>query len=880
MEHASRALSKTKQGVLCSSACRGRNALRWLTPCHPSGTSCDPCRLRKGKCDRYSRMLSRARALGLSSAETLPASEQQTVACSLCLARGLRCTVSQPRRKFRTGRLVSVIERSQLEEGARGQPTCAVAASSTASIPASLETLHGSSAENLLGVATLTPSLLNACVQAYMLDVQPCRGILHPAYFSQNYSAFLDPSEPPTGVPCHPVLLLAIACIGAGQLGPPIAPKGHLAKFELRQHLAARYQEWFEETDWSEWYKKTDACDIVEAAFIMTELRFGSVQDANDTLTEDQEPPSYTPRGGGPVWRAGAHRTVNGLPSCPPPLDSNGSKALVRLDPCSYEFLIHAALRLGIHRRPRLRANCEQGDPLTHVDINGTPITSRESFRRVRVFWSIFFTDTFTSFARRLSPRIGDDDYDLDLPRWQKPSEARSISDTNQQGQGPLGDYTLYSRPSASTVSDPEPANQLLQPQRLMQFDSLHLEYVLRLVFIVRAMSLNFVSARSMNHGVRSEDVARAMAALHTWQEQLPRELRWELHCTSLLTASASTSSFSNSHTARRNAIKSLVLELIFHSQVLGIWSSVSDFGLRHSQPEATEAINLLMERLGLGMQGREEGQNTPGSHSSHGSDCAGKGRPRHERTQDVAGVSAGEHGDLLLQLELRTLESLYRVCAVSEDAAKLGLLRCSRSMFMCVLAAYGHFGLQYLRNKIDNPPPMREQHELAKLCRAVEQLSDAIINVDSWPDASASASHLRKAATTARRHLLGQLEPLLRTEQAGDKMAGGDILLPHLSFPSSTVFDGQSNTAAAVAGQTPSHGHLQTVDEDAAPASIDDVEMLSFMSGEPFEGQPSDWLATFLAEEILIYPAEGPSTTSASPGVVAGADQQGITPA
>ena len=303
------------------------------------------------------------------------------------------------------------------------------------------------------------------------------------------------------------------------------------------------------------------------------------------------------------------------------------------------------------------------------------------------------------------------------------------------------------------------------------------------------------------------------------------------------------------------------------------MWSSVFDFGIRHSKAEPTEAINLLMERLGLGMQGREEGQNTPGSHPSHGSDRAGERRPRHEWTQDVAGVSAaGEHGDLLLKLELRTLESLHRVCAVSEGAAKLGLLRCSRSMFMCVLAAYGHFGLQCLRNKIGNPTPMQEQHELAKLCEAVEQLSDAIVSVDSWPDASASASHLRKAATTARRHLLGQLEPLPQTEQAGDKMAGGDILLPHLPFPSSIVFDGQSNTAAAVGAQAPSHGHLQTFDEDAASASIDDVEMLSFMSGEPFEGQPSDWLATFLAEEILIYPAEGPSTTSASPAVVAGA--------
>jgi hypothetical protein len=165
--------------------------------------------------------------LKLRSTTLLPVLEVTRIVCSPCHSRGLHCTFGQPlQTKFRHGKRIAHIQRSQLEgeslpskDSDNPPPSPTLIAISTP-LPA---------ASDLLGVPGLTRTLLEACIRAYFSEVQPCRPVLHPEDFFNSYEAFWQPLHLQKVTACHIALLIAVACLGAGQLSAPVSLPGSVA---------------------------------------------------------------------------------------------------------------------------------------------------------------------------------------------------------------------------------------------------------------------------------------------------------------------------------------------------------------------------------------------------------------------------------------------------------------------------------------------------------------------------------------------------------------------------------------------------------------------------------------------------------------------------
>jgi hypothetical protein len=559
---------------------------------------------------------------------------------------------------------------------------------------------------DLFNVAGLTRTLLEACIRAYFDDVQPCRPVLHPEDFFKSYEAFWQPLEhlKMDVTACHSILIVAVACLGAGQLSAPISESGSLAKFNLRDRLHTRYQEMIDSTDWSYWYRRKDACDIVEAAYIMSEFSVGSLDEEQEALGVDEMLGRSTQSTcGGPIWRISAPRVIDGVRSVPVPRNTS----IFNINPCSHQFAVQLALRLGVNRRCKRRLDCPQGDERTLIDVNQISITPKENFRRIRVFWSLFMMDTFRSFSKRLSPLIGDDDYDQDLPRWTKRPEAKAvISNSNTDGKGLLKDYSLY-QPSSVEASDPKPGTLTMQPTRFIKFDGLLIENMLRLVFLIRSLSLHFVSIRSQSKGIWTRDIIRAIKALRSWKKQKPQEISWDTHSQDLLHNSLRSKSTFQNH---RNAKRTLVHEFLYHSLIMGIWASVEDFGIRTGSLQPTEAASLLLERFDL--------------------------ESKVVNLLDQASQSE----EVKHQLHEFINESFIRMAKVVKEAGQLGFLRCSRSQMMGVTAAYALYGCRTLVKKCNTKAVVLD---ISSIMSCTKDLIEALRSIDSWIDAVPIADQL-----------------------------------------------------------------------------------------------------------------------------------------
>lgn len=788
------------------------------------------------------------------------------VACSQCQSRGLRCTFIQSGAKYSRGRRIVEIQRARQR---------IVHVHSTSSLDGIQRPLKLDASNNVLGIAGLTRTLVDACVRNFFSDIHSCRPILHPDHFSQSYEAFWQHSSQETCKvqPCHSVLILAIACLGAGQLEAPVAEQDSLAKFHLRNRLAARYQEWFEEYDWNGWYHQTDACDIVEAALLMSELQVGMLDEEQDALDKEdiiaKNNSASTVKG--PIWRMSAPRIINGLCSVPGPSARTRQKGIFSLDPCSHEFMIRAALRLGINRRPKTRVECSKDDPKTLQDVNGTYITPRESFRRVRVFWSVFLLDTFQCFGKRQSPYIGDDDYDQDLPRWSNLDFPIQYQENHKPNHSnPLYDYSPY-KAKKDTPSDPEPANRLAQPVEFIRFDEMASQNVFKLLFIVRATSLYFVSVRSARMGIWSRDVTRVLSGLRAWSDQLPREISWDLHYSLVQRSQTSIAIVHDSTLMLRNAKRTLLLEYLYHSLLVGIWASIEDFGLRRVKMEETESISLLLARLGL-----------------HGQELW---------PDEVLCDEENVMNDLMHQL----IKSFFRMGSLAEQAAEFNILRCSRTQLMSVTATYALLGCGIMAEKIEKrtttwPTSTNDYEEIFfHVSTCTEKLIKALDSIDTWLDAPEIARQLRQVFTDLKRLGTVSLDDKKIVEglaKSKDLVISADMLRmfkvevtidniggllvtsqPFHSFEkrakkSSTIHEEVLSFVGESEIITPKEALQWMKPGEVAKTTqnLGDVEKLSFNAYQSLGQQSHDWLSSFLSQEILLAaqtPIERGTSTS-----------------
>lgn len=100
---------------------------------------------------------------------------------------------------------------------------------------------NSSKGVGVLGVEGLTRSLLEQCFKMFFCYIAPTRPILHLENFMEGYSnCWLTSSEKKVAPPDE-LLLLAVACLGAGLLEPPIADRESMAKFKLQHRLSQRY---------------------------------------------------------------------------------------------------------------------------------------------------------------------------------------------------------------------------------------------------------------------------------------------------------------------------------------------------------------------------------------------------------------------------------------------------------------------------------------------------------------------------------------------------------------------------------------------------------------------------------------------------------------
>ncbi|PWN86935.1 hypothetical protein FA10DRAFT_289042 [Acaromyces ingoldii] len=695
----------------------------------PQPPSCDACRLRKVRCDKKERLDQRAQELGTASA-LLPEAEVEATACSKCLTQGLRCTFehgSRKRAKLRNGKRILAIQSSQLQQQGHPSPmneaaststlkqpstcTCSCACSCTCACTCAFaQTSHSAPAatNGLLGVEGMTRSLLEQCFKMFFRYVAPIRPILHLDHFWDAYLSYYDQQQQQqqteqgkaeAPVAADELLLLAVAGLGAGLLEPSMASLGSEAKFKLQDRCVERYSVLFEERDWTDWHQRSNAGDVVEAMYLMTDFDEEVPQGRRDS----HEATSGTR---GSPKTSSSYRQMTDVPKGGQ--EHKAKEGPLRRGIFSHTLLVEMAMSLRVNRAPQRRTDCAEGETRPFRDADGSFITAKELFRRKRIFWVIFTHDTLRCFARRESPRIGDDDYDQDLPklsavdgrskeRQEQPRKVRA-----GKGADPLIDFSIYQTGDATDPSvNPAPANVTTQPARSVRFDGLYLEHNLRFVFLVRAVAMHFVSPRSQGKGIRVRDVDNAVSALRLWKQELPGELRWERNVRPLAAQHVTEGDARKSapigwELARRNAIKALSLQYLYHGTILCLWSAVKDFGLRTGQ-DVTEQASLLVFRMKSKPDGKEAVDE-----------------------QDCADSDTGGRVDKLAK------SSFDHFVQVTREAQPHGLLRCSPNAFLKTIVAFVHLGIGMAANEA-------EPGAVAHIAECCHSLVAALSTIDSY---------------------------------------------------------------------------------------------------------------------------------------------------
>lgn len=646
------------------------------------GVSCDACKFRKVRCDRRTKL------------ENKPFDQDENdVACSVCSQHGIRCTYTPTGPRRRRGKRIVAIQKSQFEGGSdsnskdhagyedeiiqatesKASPTIKTEPSLEFDIPifdqerkldpielAKNSVKPSNEASNaihtgLFGVRGLNRALVDSCVQHYFKYAAACQPILRHEIFSARYLMFFTLFEKNNGqlplsmektdnlytTPLSILLILSVACVGASFLEPPICEPGSSAKFRLQNRLALRFQELYQEKELIT-HLKDEGSDIVEACYIIADAKLKVLGNEQTGMESD--------------WNSIIQA----------PADSRSSLDPLRTNPSTSEAVIRMIFSMGMNKKPKRREDCPPDDQRKLIS-GGVFITEIENYRRTRTFWSVFIQDAFTSFRARRNVKIGDDDYDLDLPRFIEMKDGQYTST-------PWLEAKIHETlPSDASHALKEP-HMTLTPVHFGRADALQYEMLLRLAFVIRTVTIRFVSPRAQGRGVLITDVEKATASLDAWWKQRPAEVKWETQAEPLLRSLNEGLSGSNNALAIRSSIKMLFLELLYHVNVLGVWSSVEDYDIRF-EVDLAEAIHLFASRMGL-----NESNNLSVKDSI-------------EKMLDLGENVEERKEKARSQMESLVSRSFQRVAKVAKEAGLIGVLRANRNVMLNVCIAYSAWG-------------------------------------------------------------------------------------------------------------------------------------------------------------------------------------------
>lgn len=359
------------------------------------------------------------------------------------------------------------------------------------------------------------------------------------------------------------------------------------------------------------------------------------------------------------------------------------------LDALSSDAIIKLAREAGLHREP-IR------DPVTNIPhdaLTGQPLTEAQVRRMSRVFWSCFLQDTFRSFGRRSSPMIGEDSYDTELPAWML---------------NPENDFDAPKHIHLQKQQLRRPPQQQGKASSTAAFDSTHLQFMLRLAFIVRTISIKFVTPKAQGRGVAAVDVARAKTSFCAWRNELPFETTWEVVTATLHSRNdneaVTLEEEEEEEVARRKSIKALFLECLVHRQIIGTWSALCEYGPQQGQEGAAPSLDELV------------------------------------------------------------LASFFRMSKISSEAARWGLLRAQRGVLMDLSATFAIWGcalLQHMPHLAVLPSQLVYLGPLAlegilvitaeDVLQRVAMLAEAVATCDSSSDAHEISTRLREFLAETR---------------------------------------------------------------------------------------------------------------------------------
>ncbi|KAE8268575.1 hypothetical protein A4X09_0g3756 [Tilletia walkeri] len=422
-------------------------------------------------------------------------------------------------------------------------------------------------------------------------------------------------------IPLPPILTIALALAGSGQLDQDVYP----FKLHLQRDLAERWKEISEEyvssvdlgLDFAggggggredEGVGCHEAQDALDAMIIVSAQDYEVMGAEHEVAMRALRQQAWNSAPGSSTAGGSAHGKEHII---------HQTALLFQIRPSTLEGTLRLAYKMGINRNPFPHLTNDPSSS-SQFPLRTSSLVTR--IRRTREWWVLFANDAFESLARRTPLLIGDWDFDVALPSFRSglgpngevrvvsgPSLASRTRSTPQQSADVNGNPTA----PTSSSGPPKPNPSLLPTS----FDVNWTNSLFSLVFLARGLSRRFVSVRAQGQGINVLDALNSIEVLERFYRGVPGELRWEYQDTRLLRilgemypseprtggresgvgrdgeGSDSTSSIRRrrvpnsvraTNKAFRDGIQSLTLESLLASVVICLSSAVDTFGFRN----------------------------------------------------------------------------------------------------------------------------------------------------------------------------------------------------------------------------------------------------------------------------------------------------------
>lgn len=474
------------------------------------GVSCTACSLRKVKCDRQEKIYARRRSSGDSCSLS-------DIVCSNCISHGIQCTLREKATaKARTGaRLRRLKDKEQDHDAVSSRVSTAetflepseynyTPPNNTAVGPA-----HG-----LLGVPGLTRPILEASIQAFFKWVGPSAFPVRDAEFARSYTAFWDIQEGryPRNRPAIVEYILALAAAGVSQLEAEddcyLGPL--LDKFEMQRRILVRVVRHIRNQQW----RQRDDKDAMEALLAVYTLSF---LDAEEGVLDDAE---------------------DNCPTKKPMSDATMS-ALV--------------IQLSLNRAPKLDPRAPAYGPRWRTGRGERLVDDEECALRTRLFFSIYYNDSYRAFSMRHPPAL--------------------TSDCHDHQEGELFLHSDYARGVIDVPSSITTLSEAKALENLIDLSAVHLGRS------VRSYLSAFTSVRSQGLGVPA---STALKALQDWRDW------YKAHQALLAVDNRIPLDWPRGKAARPSGynlsalLRCLFFEMLYNAQMLAATTAIQQFGLRH----------------------------------------------------------------------------------------------------------------------------------------------------------------------------------------------------------------------------------------------------------------------------------------------------------